>query len=812
MKRKFKYYSKNKKLSFSLSLILFVSLMIILFSIFMQIRIFEIKREQNQAVYGAWNAAVYDISETSESKIVSNQMIRSIGNMNIVGEVMEDTEYKGSIGYVDKDFLEMSNISMKAGHMPENKNEIAIEAYVLDLLGIDYELDQKVNLDIHMDDSVIHREYVLSGVINNYSSSWTTDGTLASFFIFPSEDAIISKNLFLIAKEGYIDSINEIQIDDDIVMNAYVEFTYDPFSDQNIPFTLLGIFTVCYSILLIAYVFIHWANQHTKEIQILKSLGTDNKMLVKDFISLLFKSICLPLCVYLIICIVLSINIWVSLISLMVYLFSLSMIVLICYIYISSVSINVNSFSSQKTIIKKTIKVRYKKQTPFSLFVRSFRFHHKRELLRISISVVLLTLLYHSLTLQIHEQYQLNEIYTQPDIQIAGKNVTSFKCEVVDDNGDRVIGYRTKQQDISDQLDVLLSNQSIENYYSSNLNYDVAVTWPEIEQSFLWNKKGMENHLMHFMNYDWQNQKCLFPNIYSTKQTEYLKFLKDNIDDGEFNEEAFLKGKEIYIYLPEYTTENLFDTQNTAYVSTDPNTFYDLNKVVQEDTIKIGTKLTLRTADGFQKEAKVGGIIRHVFEEYDPSLNNETPYTVFVSPTFFDSKGQVNQLYLYLDKNIQQEPTEAFYASICAKNDLSFFNNAQNKRIQQETIQNNMVLNSVILTIVIAIVLFTQYILFRQKNADVKDKIKIYHQLGIDKSILHKIKLYEILIESLIIISISFGLFVFIQNFDYLQAPSLMYPFSNRFSQEYWSWPLYFLVTLAFLTLYVLSILKTGDE
>ena len=201
MKRKFKYYSKNKKLSFSLSLILFVSLMIILFSIFMQIRIFEIKREQNQAVYGAWNAAVYDISETSESKIMSNQMIRSIGNMNIVGEVMEDTEYKGSIGYVDKDFLEMSNISMKAGHMPENKNEIAIEAYVLDLLGIDYELDQKVNLDIHMNDSVIHREYVLSGVINNYSSSWTTDGTLASFFIFPSEDTIISKNLFLIAKE-----------------------------------------------------------------------------------------------------------------------------------------------------------------------------------------------------------------------------------------------------------------------------------------------------------------------------------------------------------------------------------------------------------------------------------------------------------------------------------------------------------------------------------------------------------------------------------------------------------------------------------
>lgn len=317
---------------------------------------------------------------------------------------------------------------------------------------------------------------------------------------------------------------------------------------------------------------------------------------------------------------------------------------------------------------------------------------------------------------------------------------------------------------------------------------------------------------MHFMDYDWQNQKCLFPNVYSTKQTEYLKFLKDNIDDGEFNEEAFLKGKEIYIYLPEYTTENLFDTQNTTYVSTDPNTFYDLNKVVQEDTIKIGTKLTLRTADGFQKEAKVGGIIRHVFEEYDPSLNNETPYTVFVSPTFFDSKGQVNQLYLYLDKNIQQEPTEAFYASICAKNDLSFFNNAQNKRIQQETIQNNMVLNSVILTIVIAIVLFTQYILFRQKNADVKDKIKIYHQLGIDKSILHKIKLYEILIESLIIISISFGLFVFIQYFDYLQAPSLMYPFSNQFSQEYWSWPLYFLVTLAFLTLYVLSILKTGDE
>lgn len=798
MKRiQFRYYSKNKKLYVRFFLAFLSSLFLILFSSFMQISIFEGKKIENENIYGSWNAAIYNISDQSLEKVLHNQMLDQIGQMTIVGKIVDDNVF-GEIGYIDQSFLDMSNIKMKKGRMPLTDNEIAVEALKLDQLGIDYTINQKVNLMIESEGKIESKEFILVGVVENYSTSWISEGELISFFVAENfSTSSIAKNVFLIAKDGYLESINELAIEESPLKNTYVEFEYYLFSNQNLPYTLLTIFSLFYSVLMLSYFLTNWTNSHEKEIQMLKSLGVDNSMLIKDFLKLLINSLFFPLIIFVVLALLFSIPLWLILLLLTLFCLSIFIVLIVCLIEVYTIPQNINSFSDQKQkIIRKPIKIKYKKQTSFTLFLRYLRFHYKREVIHVLISVVLLTIAYQMLTTQIQNNTQLKELRQQSDFYVLGESKQSFIVDFYDEFGHHN-SQRNTFSDISPLLESFTSNKAISKYTLSYSDNATAVTWRDMNNSIVMENKDLVFNT--FTGYDWNQNKCLFPLIFYSSQEWYYEFLKNSIDEGDFNKTAFESGEEIYIFLPKYTTENLFDTQGIGLIGTDDNTFYDENLVYQENTIKVGTELRLRTYDGKDKTYKIGGIIREI---ENPNYSFVYPYQIYVSKAYFDNKIELNQINLYLQEDTKIEPIESYYSKLCRNNSLAFTNNSQQKRLKIESIKNDLVLYSVIFLILIFIIVFTQYVLFKQRVKEISAQRKVFEQLGIENIALKRSQMYSITISLIFIIVLSLLTFILLQYIDYQKMPSKMFPFSNRFSAEYWSWDYYGLITIIFVFYY----------
>ena len=770
----------------------------------MQMSIFERKKFENGNIYGSWNAAIYNISNQSLEKVLHNQMLDRIGQMTIVGKIVDENGF-GEIGYVDQSFLDMSNIKMKKGRMPLTDNEIAVEALKLDQLGIDYTINQKVNLMIEYEGEIESKEFILVGVVENYSTSWINEGELVSFFVTEKFSTnAISKNVFLIAKDGYAESINELAIEESPLENAYVEFEYYLFSRQNLPYTLLTIFSLFYSVLMLSYFLTNWTNSHEKEIQMLKSLGVDNSMLIKDFLKLLINTMFIPLIVFVILALLFSIPLWLILLLLALFCFSIFIVIIVCLIEVYTIPQNINSFSDQKQkIIRKPIKVKYKKQTSFTLFLRYLRFHYKREVIHVLISAILLTIAYQMLTAQIQNNTQLKELRQQSDFYVSGKPEQAFSVDFYDEFGNHN-SQRNKFSDISFLVESFITNKTISKYSLSYLDSATAVTWRDMADSVIMENK--DSVFNTFTDYDWNQNKCLFPQVFYSSQEWYIEFLKNNIDEGDFNKTTFESGEEIYIYLPKYTTENLFDTQGIGFIGTDDNTFYDENLVYQENTIKVGTELRLRTYDGKDKTYKVGGIIREI---EDPNYSFVYPYQIYVSKAYFDNAIELNEINLYLQEDTKIEPIESYYSRLCKENSLVFTNNSQRKRLQIESIKNDLILYSVIFLILIFIIGFTQYVLFKQRVKELKTQRKIFDQLGIENIALKRSQMYSMVINIIFIIILSLLAFILLQYIDYQKAPSKMFPFSNRFTSDYWSWKYYGLITIIFVFYYWIIFKKT---
>jgi len=214
------------------------------------------------------------VTKENENMLYDHQMLDTIGKMSVYGQVQYNDEYAGNIGVVDDFFYGLSNISLKTGKLPSNAEEVAVEAYILDGLGIDYTLDQNITLSIQSGDQIFEKEYRLCGILDNYSATWINQGSLVNFFIQEDDSFSIQQtNIFILPLENYFDVMDEIILKDEnhFVYNDSVEFVYDPFSRQNLPYTILAYFAIIYTLLLITYTFYNWTNQHTKEIQMFRS-------------------------------------------------------------------------------------------------------------------------------------------------------------------------------------------------------------------------------------------------------------------------------------------------------------------------------------------------------------------------------------------------------------------------------------------------------------------------------------------------------------------------------------------------------------
>lgn len=97
--------------------------------------------------------------------LLSHPSIKEYGKATLVGEAVNDvfSNHRIEVNYVDESIVRHSFIKFIEGNLPTDENEIVMNTWSLDLLGVPRKVGEPVNLDIKIADEIISKRFVLSG-------------------------------------------------------------------------------------------------------------------------------------------------------------------------------------------------------------------------------------------------------------------------------------------------------------------------------------------------------------------------------------------------------------------------------------------------------------------------------------------------------------------------------------------------------------------------------------------------------------------------------------------------------------------------
>lgn len=98
-----------------------------------------------------------------------------------------------SAGFMTHDFIKRGHITLSEGHMPEKDNEIVMDWNTMLKLGLELELNQTITLNFYKDDEpfpkddMLREEYVICGILENYTNIWEKNSWLPSILMTDSK-------------------------------------------------------------------------------------------------------------------------------------------------------------------------------------------------------------------------------------------------------------------------------------------------------------------------------------------------------------------------------------------------------------------------------------------------------------------------------------------------------------------------------------------------------------------------------------------------------------------------------------------------
>ena len=137
-------------------------------------------REYRFDTYGEWYGAFSLTEEGVPDWLKQENAISAVGCAETYAS-LSGTAEKGYLGTVDETLQETGRLTLLEGHMPQQENEIALEADILSSLGYDYAIGQKIVImeayegstaDGELDCVEVEQEYILSGVLKEYTNLW----------------------------------------------------------------------------------------------------------------------------------------------------------------------------------------------------------------------------------------------------------------------------------------------------------------------------------------------------------------------------------------------------------------------------------------------------------------------------------------------------------------------------------------------------------------------------------------------------------------------------------------------------------------
>lgn len=733
--------------------------------------------------YGRWDTAVFEATPTSITAVNNNQLIQEVGNMNIYGSVQVNGKQLGNIGSIDKQFEQMSHWKLKKGHYPNASNELLIESFVLDYLGMNYTLNQNLTLSVQCVDSkgtvhVIEKTFMICGILENYSANWIATNSLLNYIILPDDDFLPYKktNLFINPKKNYDSIFSEINLDHNVFeKNNRVEIYYQPFSNQNKPYTILGISAILFLFLFLWFMLQSWIQLRSNEISILKACGADDRLLIVDCVKLFLKGELYSIILLLFLSGILQIQTIDTLFVLAASVFAILLLQCLMTYYLRKIPCIVNIYATNDTTIIHPKHVKERKITIFSLALRSIKCHKMITFLQIMSLTVLMLFMYQNITNRalIHTELEIKK--SEPDIILQKDEGIS--------------------EDTLHTISRLTSIANMDKYYE---NQQYTVSWKQLKDSPLFHSNiGKEL----FFSSNNSHDAMLSPFYGIAFDDDQLDRLDTYINQGKLNVGKLRSGKQIILYLPKIQlNKNDFSFGYSA--SLQNNLKYE--EIIQETTIQVGDILYLTNDQQIGKDVEVGAIITSNIE--NDTLYSTSMYKIIGSDHILNEHQGFNRTDIYFNNIMELQSTEERISQLANQEEISFTNNSVVKRYAIANEESMQLFNVVMISIFIIVMIFTQAIFSRTRMKLKKQTSTIFYQLGIDSRIIFYTYFLELLFVGCCSILASFILYLPIK-IGYFNSITLGKDFyiMEIFSNNIWSWRDFFILNAAMLFLFIIQ-------
>lgn len=275
-------------------------------------------KAMNQNLYGEFSDIAYNMdiaqnpfpSEDSghvTDKLLKEKNISDAAMLSVCGFTLTSSEKFVAFGYMDDHAQQMAHIKMKQGTMPQNDNEIAVEASVLYHLGLEEKVGQEIRFDIHTRAGVKEQAYVLTGIVSNYSSLWVKSNQLApidqllvSCFTTKKEAARLGEatglqQTHVLMKTGKDTFSGTDYAAGKVVSNNLLKNAQEN-NRTSVPYAILAITLLC-SVLVIASILEYSLQKQKKRWALLRLIGLNKQktiLLLALVLSMLFL-IALPI-------------------------------------------------------------------------------------------------------------------------------------------------------------------------------------------------------------------------------------------------------------------------------------------------------------------------------------------------------------------------------------------------------------------------------------------------------------------------------------------------------------------------------------
>lgn len=760
------FFSGNRKLGKKLRFCFWLVTGLLLALLSIQSAVTTKQQQIDDQKYGQWEAGVFDCAPEEKQKILDNPMLDLIGVQSSTGQVVEksinsrhekgghEAHYSrvGYIGYADESFYRLAGLRLKSGSLPRLAGEIAVEADILDELGISYKLGQPVHLLVKTgEDELEEQMFQLCGVLENYSRFWKGSKNLLSFYTAaPEKDGPLDQhqieNVFFTFRSGYTDISQYLGIDPDrVVWNENRQQSSDPFSTENIQFTVLlySLFCLCALYLMESTAF--WLHQHRNEIRLMYIFGVSRRSLCSDLFRLFLKSAGLPVLVLAGGSLFLKIPFW-TILLLIIFELSLSLMgfaVLSIYIRRTSLTGKEVKISSSKKRKKQKGPNYCNEKIVLLRLMRQLR----PELLAFLCTFLCVQVVWMAGSVSLLQHITtIRSIEDWPDYKITGHSMTIPRYTERNDkkNTAKTWMFNLHLPIDPEDIETIQRNGNLKGVDYLSRRDDFEVSWENISESLPYSESLLTetSQLSWMMGPNAEGKWGFYPLVCYYSQPEKVEALMKEVDEGSVDWENWRQGKEAVIYLPA-AEDRAQKTVSSAKVS------------LLETSLQIDDTIFLTDWEGNHLELPVTGIIRS-FKQ--PLLFNEmNGYTIFIG------KEEINEITMNLASLANQLSVEQELSDLASSNEYGFINLAAQKKVdlQQRQIQIILVSSMMLGTLMAFLFLL---ILFKHSFSQQQDMaFSRMENIGLNRKILRHLRqrLFSTLLCRLVIISgLAYGLFL----------------------------------------------------